>query len=170
MAQSAKDRSLDTLLWFIDQAYERKAWHGPNLKGSIRGVSFKEALWRPTPKHHNIWELMLHAAYWKYVVRRRITGEARGSFPYRGSNWFKSPSEADEKAWRRDVKLLGEQHANLRSAVARLAPSDLNQAPAGSKQRHLETIYGIASHDLYHAGQIQLLKRLQRGGAVKTNS
>src|ERR1700733_13997187 len=63
------------LIDFLDEAFDKKSWHGPNLRGSIRGLSAKEAAWRPGQDRHNIWELTLHAAYWKYIVRRRLTTE-----------------------------------------------------------------------------------------------
>jgi len=65
------------LLDLLDEAFDKKSWHGPNLRGSLRGVTPELAAWRPRPRGHNIWELTLHAAYWKYVVRRRITGSRR---------------------------------------------------------------------------------------------
>jgi uncharacterized damage-inducible protein DinB len=150
------------LLAFIDQAYDRRSWHGTNLRGSIRGVSANEAAWRPGPERHNIWELVVHAAYWKYAVRRRLTGEARGSFPVEGSNWFARPSAAErgEASWKADVALLGETHRSLRAAVAALAAADLDRAAAGGTETVRALVTGIAAHDLYHAGQIQLLKRL----------
>jgi hypothetical protein len=150
------------LLEIIDQAYEKKAWHGPNLRGSIRGLSAQQAAWRPAPGRHNIWEIVLHAAYWKYAVRRRLTGEKKGSFPAKGSNWFVRPDESGESDWRKDIELLAESHDSMRDAVAALRPAQLRKGPAGSTVSNIAMIYGIASHDLYHAGQIQLLKRLQR--------
>ena len=63
------------LLAAIDEAYERKAWHGTNLRGALRGVTARQAAWRPAAGRHNLWEIALHAAYWKYAVRRRLTGE-----------------------------------------------------------------------------------------------
>src|SRR5262245_15169856 len=69
------------LLRMLDEAYKTRTWHGPNLRQSLRGISARQAAWRPGPRRHNIWEETLHAAYWKYVVRRRITGEKRGAFP-----------------------------------------------------------------------------------------
>ncbi len=101
------------LLSILDHVYDRRSWHGTNLRGSVRGLSLTQARWRPAPGRHNIWELVVHAAYWKYAVWRRLTGERRGSFPLCGSNWFR---------------------------------------------RFL--ISGAAANDLYHAGQIQLLKTL----------
>lgn len=151
------------LLRIIDEAYEKKAWHGPNLRGSLRGVSVEEAAWRPAPLRHNIWEIAVHAAYWKYVVRRRLLGEKRGSFPLKGSNWFLRPPilEPQAAAWRHDLTLLGEMHRQLREAVAGLGPADLDRVPPGSKVSNAAILSGIAAHDVYHAGQIQLLKRLR---------
>jgi len=147
----------------IDQAFDQRAWHGTNLKGSIRGLSASEAAWRPSPGRHSIWEIVVHAAYWKYVARRRMLGEARGSFPLKGSNWFARPTDpaSPEAEWKKDLALLSSTHRSLREAIANLNPEDLDVTPEGSKVSNLALLTGIASHDLYHAGQIQLLKRLQ---------
>ncbi len=142
---------LQSLLLLLDEAFERKAWHGPNLKGSIRGVSARQAVWRPASGRHNIWELVAHAAYWKYAVRRRLLGEKRGSFALTGSNWFPCPAEPAEREWKKLTSLLTAEHRKLRAAAATL------RSPAGPQARLLR---GAASHDLYHAGQIQMLKRL----------
>ncbi|HEV8657103.1 MAG TPA: DinB family protein [Thermoanaerobaculia bacterium] len=147
---------VDVLLANLEQAYERKGWQGTTLRGSLRGVTSQQALWRPARPRHNIWELTLHCAYWKYAVRRRLTGEKRGSFAMKGSNWFVSPAGADEKEWRDVQRLLDEQHEQLRSAIESLPKS------AFSDRKRVRLMYGIAAHDLYHTGQIQLLKRLQR--------
>jgi len=58
----------------LDEAFDRKGWHGANLRGSIRGMAADTAAWRPAPGRHNIWEIVVHAAYWKYAVRRRLLG------------------------------------------------------------------------------------------------
>jgi hypothetical protein len=152
---------IQLLVDILDQAYERKAWHGPNLKGAIRGLSEVEARWRPAEGRHNIWEIVVHAAYWKYIVRRRLTGEKRGSFPMKGSNWFARPDADGKHSWKEDLRLLEEIHRTLRDAILGFPDRMLHQGPAGSKVSNIAMIYGISSHDLYHAGQIQLLKRLQ---------
>ena len=156
------DRQISLLLDLIDQAFDHQAWHGTNLRGSIRRVRAEDAAWRPAQGRHNIWETVVHAAYWKYIVRRRILSEARGSFSLEGSNWFVRPTggSATEAEWKNDVKLLVEAHQSMRAAVAGLTDADLKVTPKGSKVSNAAIIMGIASHDLYHAGQIQLLKRL----------
>jgi hypothetical protein len=150
------------LLALLDEAFDRKAWHGPTLKGALRGVTAAEAAWRPAPGRHNVWELALHCAYWKYAVRRRITGERRGSFPRSGSNWFPRPKNLGEAAWRADLEILSEQHRLLRQAIAALPASALGANPAGERRAFM--IRGIAAHDLYHGGQVGLLKRMAGRG------
>ena len=98
-------------------------------------------------------------------MRRRLTGEKRGSFVLKGSNWFKRPTSraaSTESAWRADVALLIAEHRKLCAVAARLTPAELEKLSPGSKYTPLAHVQGIAAHDLYHAGQIQLLKALQR--------
>jgi hypothetical protein len=153
------DLQIRSLLDLLDEAFDKKSWHGPNLRGSIRGVTAAQAAWRPAPGRHNIWELTLHAAYWKYVVRRRITGEKRGSFVLAGSNFFERPVERTEAAWKQDVAILVAEHKALRLAIARLSAASRQDAREWRSTLHL--IRGAAAHDVYHAGQIRLLRQLQ---------
>ena len=143
------------VLTLIDRAYEKSAWHGPNLKQSIRGLTASQAARRPGPSRHNIWEETLHAAYWKYVVRRKLAGGKRGSFTLKGSNFFPRPEEGklSEAAWRADKELLEREHRALREAIAQTLPTN-------PTAKLLRLLYGISFHDIYHAGQIRLLRRL----------
>ena len=94
-------------------------------------------------------------------MRRKLTGEARGSFPRDGANFPHLPEPADAAALRRDLSLLDEQHALLRDAVLAIDPGTL-ETKRGS-WRTVEYALGAAAHDLYHAGQINLCKRLTKG-------
>lgn len=116
----------------------------------------------PAAGRRNIWEIVLHAAYWKYTVRRRLLAEPRGSFPLKGSNWFVRPADgiAKQSHWEAEVALLIATHAGLREAVSRLRARDSGKPAEGGKTSVLALVTGIAAHDHYHAGQIQLLKRL----------
>jgi uncharacterized damage-inducible protein DinB len=149
------------LLVLHDESYDRKAWHGPNLKGSIRRVSAGEAAWRPRPDRHSIADNVVHCTYWKYAIRRRLRGEKRGTFAFKGSNWFVLPSPLSESSWKDLVGLLDDEHRSLRAAVAAFPAERLDDFPEGGKVRYVSLLQGIAMHDVYHAGQIQLLKRLR---------
>ncbi len=162
MAKKKTDPRIALLIEILDQACDKQAWHGTNLRGSIRGLSVKQLLWRPSPKRHNIWENVLHTAYWKYAVWRRLTGGEKGSFPRSPSDWPRIPDRPDNKAWKLDLELLTDQHKLLRQAIIDFPPSKLYSALPKSKVKYIHLIYGISSHDLYHAGQIQLLKRMQK--------
>lgn len=146
------------LLAQIDEAYNRRSWHGTNLRGSVRGITSREAVWRPARGRHNIQELVVHAAYWKYVVTRRLTGQKRGSFSLKGSNWFARGTQ-DEALWRADLQLLDACHRTLRATVASISTEQLHRPVAGGRTA-LWMVSGIVAHDLYHAGQIQIVKRL----------
>jgi uncharacterized damage-inducible protein DinB len=151
---------LDVVLENLDRAFAKISWHGPNLRGGLRGVTPEAAAMRPAPDRKNIWVHVVHAAYWKYVARRRLTGEKRGSFPLNGSNWFDRPIDVTKAAWLADLLLLEESHAQLRDSAAAFK-GDLTKKIAGSKVTYLQLLLGVAAHDTYHAGQIQLLRRLK---------
>jgi len=157
-----RNPAVASLLAQLDEAFDRRSWHGPNLRGSLRGMTAAAASRRPAPGRHNAWEIAVHAAYWKYAVWRRLTGEKRGTFARAGGNWFANPTPPTEGEWRRDVALVVRYHRQLRAAVARLADGDLDRPAAGGRETVGRLVRGIAAHDLYHAGQIQLLKRLLR--------
>ncbi|MGH9457956.1 MAG: DinB family protein [Thermoanaerobaculia bacterium] len=148
------------LLQILDEAFDRKAWHGTTLRGAVRGVDAADAIRRPGRERHNIAELVLHAAYWKYAVRRRMTGEKRGTFARKGSNWFRVDALAPDQ-WRDVVRVLEEEHAALRDAVASIPDRRLDEkAPGSGTWTVRQLVSGAAAHDLYHTGQIQLVKRL----------
>ncbi|HEX9579854.1 MAG TPA: DinB family protein [Gemmatimonadales bacterium] len=158
----APGREIALLLRLLDQGFDHHAWHGPTLAGALRGVTRRQALWRPARGRHNIWELVLHTAYWKYAVRRRLAGGVQGAFPRAGSNWPGLPGLTEDRQWRADLALLKEQHRGLREAVAVLPPAAFAKRGGRGRWTNAEMVHGVAMHDLYHAGQIQLLKRLQR--------
>ena len=148
------------MLTLVDQGYNRKTWHGTNFRGSLRRVTPAMAAWRPAKERHNIWEVMIHVAYYKYVLWRRLSGEKRGKFPYkadsRWGDWFVRPDHISDVTWKEDVALLKEYHELFREYVARLDPA--RDKATWSKIEH--HVIGAAYHDIYHAGQIQLLKRM----------
>jgi DinB family protein len=144
------------VLALLDEAFSKKTWHGPNLRQSLKGVTARQAAWRPAPGRHNIWEEALHAAYWKYAVRRRLEGNKRGSFILKGSNFFTRPEKgtATEAAWRADRAILENEHRAMVQTIRKVLRSS-------GARKYLRMLYGVAFHDVYHAGQIRLLRRLQ---------
>jgi len=141
----------------------RGGWHGgPTPVGALRGVSAPAAHRRPAPNRHSIWALTLHVAYWTYAVRRRISGGGP-PFPRSPANFPRVPDRPTARSWAADRALLAEERRLLVEAIAAVPVNHLGRRPAGAKKwTYGELIVGIAQHDAYHTGQIQMLKRLWR--------
>ena len=155
-----RDPRISLLLETMDASFDRRGWQGTTLRGALRGLRPADALRRPGPGRHCVWDYVLHCAYWKYAVRRRLQGDAIGSFPRAPADWPEVPARADAKRWKEDVALLVAQHRALRRMVERLAPAQLERRSDRKVWRNIEQLYGVVAHDLYHTGQIQLTKRL----------
>ena len=155
-----KDPRIELLLLALDQAFDHHGWHGPVLWGTLRGVTVEQALWRPAPGRNSIHALVYHAAYWKYAVRRVISAKLDEKFARSPANFPKEDAQIGPTQWKLDLALLRAEHDRLRETVAKLNPKDLKKRSAKTRWTYLEMIHGVAAHDLYHAGQISLLKRL----------
>lgn len=162
----ATQLALDTL----DGAFRGKAWQGPTLSGSLKGVDPVMALWKPGRGRRCIWEQLLHASYWKLTILRVFVPSTELALLRRGSNWPAPPEPTPgtdaERLWKADVARLNELHESLHGAVAAL-PVDAwhtrPRKPSASTARSLtysQYLAGAAAHDAYHTGQVRLLKRL----------
>jgi uncharacterized damage-inducible protein DinB len=150
---------LAALLATLDPA-RGAAWHGgPSPMAALRGVSAAQARWIPARRRHSIWELTLHIAYWDYAVRRRLDPDSPRDFPRSPANWPALPERPDERAWTLDRAVLAREHRALVEVVRRVKAARWNRRLTG-RWTVGETIVGIAAHEVYHTGQIQLLKRL----------
>ena len=121
---------IDLLLDALDQAYDRRAWHGTNLRGSLRGMTAEQAAWRPAQGRHNVWELALHAAYWKYVACYRILGGKRGRSPARAATSSPGPKESPAK---KPGKPTSPSWAGTTASSAPRSPRSI--LPASTKKR-----------------------------------
>ncbi|MSR01511.1 MAG: DinB family protein [Gemmatimonadetes bacterium] len=139
-----------------------QAWHGgPTPVGAVRGVSAAAAHWTPAPGRASIWGLTLYIAYWKYTIRRHLVRRLIPRFPRHPANFPVVPRRADEALWKADRALLAAEHRLLAEAIAAFSPGKLGHIPVvGKRWPFGQMLIGVAMHDAYHTGQIQLLKRL----------
>jgi uncharacterized damage-inducible protein DinB len=140
----------------MDRAMTGEAWHGPALFELLEGVSAEQASTHPMRGAHSIWEIANHIASWNRIVHQRLAGHAVDVKP--DMDW-PPVWEASETEWRRSLDMLRESRANLRGAVASLRDDELSLPPAGTEHSRYVTLHGVVQHDLYHAGQIALLKK-----------
>ena len=106
-------QEITSFILLLDEGFDKAAWHGPNLMGSLRGLTVRDLLYRPRKEGHNIWELAVHCAYWKYAVRNRIISGKPNTFPLEG-NFFRRNKGHNLADWKKDLALLKQQHAALR--------------------------------------------------------
>ena len=163
MTLSTRDPRMELFLQNLQRAFDERSWHGPNLMGSIRGMKPDEAAWRPQPARHNAWEYIVHAAYWKYRIIRLLDDKFAGSFSQPGSNFFERPVELTGAALQQDVALLKDWHTRLLRTVEAVPIAALGDTPGRGEFTKEALIYGAAAHDVYHAGQIRLLRRMFGG-------
>ncbi len=157
-----KDRRLEMTLGLFEPPPGTKLWHGgASVLGALRGVKPEEAAWKPAPDRHSIWDLTLHVAYYNYVVWRRITGAAHGGFPRSPSHFPEPPEEITAKSWKQDRALVREYHDLMLEAMRDFDPSRMDERyNERSDYTCSDLLMGIVMHDTYHAGQIQMVKRL----------
>jgi hypothetical protein len=148
------------MLRIVDECYNRPTWNETNLRSSLKGVTAAEAGWRPPKARRTIAEIVAHCAYWKYIVRRRLSGDRRRTFPLKGSDWPQVPRPVTEAQWSGYLSIIDDEHEKL-GAVLRDAGRALADG-SSSGRRRAGQVYGIATHDAYHTGQIRLIRAMYK--------
>jgi uncharacterized damage-inducible protein DinB len=145
----------------IRRAFEGHAWHGDSVLELLADVDAKTAAAHPIKNAHSIWELILHIAAWDDAVRRRTGGKA---VRLSAKQNFPPVTDASEAAWHKAVDYLKHTHDELVKAVAAFPDSRLQEQVPGKTAKYYNFFYmfsGIVQHELYHAGQIALLKKFK---------
>lgn len=150
----------------LERSFRGGAWHGPALAQALAGVDAATAGRRPLPTAHSIWEIAHHVTAWIDVARRRIGGETTGG-PTPELDWS-APAAGSEEAWRRTLAALDEAHRSLHATVVGLEDARLDDPVAGSDPTVRGLLLGVLQHNVYHTGQIVLLKQADGvpGGAA----
>lgn len=146
----------------LRRAFSGDAWHGDSLFEILEGVKAAQAAARPIEHAHTIWELALHIAAWDGAVLRRMGGEA---VSLSDDQNFPPVRDASEAAWRKTLEHVRQAHDKLVEAVAASPDSLLGKPVPGKQGAHYTYYYmlhGAVQHELYHAGQIALLKKIAK--------
>jgi uncharacterized damage-inducible protein DinB len=144
----------------LRRAFDGSAWHGPSLMELLEDVDAATAAAKPLAKVHSIWELVLHVAAWDAAGCRRLSGE---KIQLTGTANFPVVPRPAEAAWLMDVAQVKRTHDVLVKTVAALPESRLRERVPGKRYDFCFMLHGIAQHELYHAGQIAILKKMQSG-------
>ena len=149
---------IERILDQLKRAYEGNAWHGPSVREGLSGVTAEQARTRPLPNAHNIWELVHHIAVWENVGRRRLQGD-RAEINISSPEDWPPADDLSEAAWEQAKAALDRGHEALRKAISGLDESRLDEPILEGLSTVYVTLHGVIQHDLYHAGQISMLKK-----------
>ena len=141
----------------IEEGYGPGAWHGPDLKAALSDVSPELAFWRPGPGRHNIAEIALHHAFFVRSVRAQLSGATPEPFVLDGEDWFEISNES-RLTWPEILDVVDGQQRQLAAVVAGMSAGRARRASADVEP--FDLALGITCHAVYHAGQVQLIKRL----------
>lgn len=143
----------------VAAGYRDGAWPSVSVRDLLRSLSPAEAAAHPVAGAHSAWEIALHLAFWHGAVRRRLGGE---TVDYRPEEDWPTPGEPSESSWEAALDGLDEAHRALVDAVRTLSPDQLGQPVAGRSFDVYFMLHGVPQHDLYHAGQVMLLRKAIR--------
>jgi uncharacterized damage-inducible protein DinB len=146
----------------LRHAFDGDAWHGPSVLELLADVDAATATAKPIPHVHSIWELVLHIAVWDDAAMRRLDGNV---WQPEGTDNFPIPPKPTAEAWRKAVAEVKRTHERLVKTVVTLPESRLWDQVPGKKYDFYFMLHGIAQHELYHAGQIAILKKACAGAA-----
>jgi uncharacterized damage-inducible protein DinB len=144
----------------LRRAFAGEAWHGDSVLEILKGVRSAQASARPIAGAHSIWELVLHIAAWDGAVLRRMGGVA---VSLSDAENFPPVTDVSEAAWRAALAQVQRIHEELAAAVSAMPDSKLYEMVPGKEGAHYTFYYmlhGVVQHELYHAGQIALLKKI----------
>ena len=143
----------------LKRAFDGDAWHGPAVLEVLEGVSARAAASKPISGAHSIWELVLHIAAWDGAIRRRMDGQA---LQLTDEQDFPPVNDTSEAAWNIALQNLTNRHADLVKEVLAMPDHRLTSQVPGKDYDFYHMLHGAAQHELYHAGQIALLKKVAR--------
>jgi uncharacterized damage-inducible protein DinB len=155
---------IDRIIDQMDRAMNGEAWHGPHLEELLKDVPAEQAGAHPVPGAHSIWELVNHIGSWNDILARRASGEA---VAVRSEQDWPPVTDTSEESWKSALVLMRASRARLRSSVEKLTDAQLDDIAPGKDHSIYVMLHGGVQHDLYHAGQIAVLKK---GAALKARS
>lgn len=153
----ADSREIEFIIDQMERAFEGDAWYGCSLSEILSDVSAEQALARPIEGAHSIWEIVLHSTVWQRTVRERLQGRAMIELA-EDVDWAQVP-DTSSSAWAETVGRLRSEYQQLRDEALKWSDRDILASGEGQRYTAFEMLHGIVQHNVYHAGQIALLKK-----------
>jgi uncharacterized damage-inducible protein DinB len=142
----------------LKRAQEGQAWHGPSLRELLDGLTAEQAVAKPIPNAHSVWELINHIIAWEQIARKRLEGAEEIAIPDEVN--FPPVTDTSDAAWQAARRSLEESNCSLRESIRKIDDAKLEEITPGTSYPIYVLLHGVIQHNLYHAGQIALLKKV----------
>jgi uncharacterized damage-inducible protein DinB len=158
-------RTIHRLQEHLERAFRSNAWHGPALMETLHGVTAEQAAPKPLAGAHSIWEYVLHCATWIHVAQQFVVGNVKQ--PSSDEDW-PPINDTSAAAWERVLMHLEDEHRRLLDALQLVDDTILSQTVPTKNYDFYTLLHGVAEHNIYHAGQIMLLRRALENAREQT--
>jgi uncharacterized damage-inducible protein DinB len=140
----------------LEKAFYAGAWHGPSVMESLENISAEQAISKPVKNVHSIWEIVLHINTWQAITQRRISGEIADPLPE--EDW-PEVKDSTQNSWEHTIRNLKTGITKLLESLSKLDENILTENIRGKNYSYYFLIHGLIQHEVYHAGQISILKK-----------
>lgn len=144
---------IQNIISLLSRTFEKNAWHGPSVKEVLNDITAEQSFTKLRDTH-SIIELVAHMTAWRIFVIKKLEGDEN----YKVEDEKNFPSETD---WMKTLNDLSASQLHLLELLKDFPAtklSDVVHAPP-YKYSFYTLLHGIIHHDLYHIGQIALIKK-----------
>jgi uncharacterized damage-inducible protein DinB len=141
------------ILSLLKSTFNKSPWYGPSVNDVLSDIDAELAELRIN-NTHSIIELVCHMTAWRTFVVKKLEGDV----DYKVDDALNFPTPFN---WETTLKDLHESQAKLIAAIQNFDSSLLHDAVPNSSSGYtfFTLLHGIIHHDIYHTGQIILIKK-----------
>jgi len=145
---------IDSYIYDLNQFTESKNFWQASLLKQLEGLNYEQALYKPFPDRHCIWEIVRHISYWKHwaltYVKEGIALNAKQD------NWTALPEVLNDEAWHSDLQRLTKLSEDCKETASKIGDELFT-----SDEEKIIFFRQLLYHDCYHSGQIGLIRVMQ---------
>jgi len=153
-------KEISRLIEMFNAAAHGKTWHGQSVWETLQNISAEEAAAHPIPESHSIWDYLLHLINWRDYAIRTLLDDQPYIVELNTEKDWTTITDFSPEAWQAALELYKNSTDELSEAIKILDDSKLEEIVPGHKFTFYTLLHGVIQHDIYHSGQIILLKKM----------
>ncbi|HAS45784.1 MAG TPA: DinB family protein [Microscillaceae bacterium] len=153
------NKEIQRIRFSFKMAYNGSPWHGKSLLQLVKGIDYQQANHRPIPQAHSIWELIQHILSWREFVIKKLEGDAEFDIEINSTHDWTPTQTPIEAKWQNILSALVENQQVILEILESWQDAQLDDLVPGKEYNFYTLLHGIIEHDIYHAGQIALVRK-----------